>query len=77
MIEGFNLSGQGLQAERVQGAAVSPDFFRVFGVYPALGRGFLPEEEQEGHGQVAILSDGMWKRHYAARTKHHRQDCTA
>lgn len=64
--DGFNLSGPGLPAERILGARVSPAFFDVFRVQPAQGRGFIAEEEQGGHGQVAVLSDGLWKRRYAA-----------
>ncbi len=64
-IENFNLSGGAPQAQSVEGARISPDFFKVFRVQPALGRGFRAEEEQDGQGQVAILSDGLWKQRYA------------
>ena len=32
----------------------------------ALGRTFTPEDETEGHGRVAILSDEIWRRRYNA-----------
>ena len=53
------------EPEAIQGAHVSLDFFRVLGVTPARGRAFLPEEEQTGGANVAILSDGFWHSHFA------------
>ena len=47
-------------AQRLDGMAVSADFFRVLGVSPALGRGFLRGEEQAGNRSV-ILSDSLWR----------------
>jgi putative ABC transport system permease protein len=40
---------------------VSPNFFSVLGVQPALGRSFVAEEGQPGHNHVAVLSFGFWK----------------
>jgi len=40
----YNVASDG-QAERANGARVSANFFRVFGVTPQLGRTFLPEDE--------------------------------
>jgi putative ABC transport system permease protein len=53
------------EPEAIQSAHVSLDFFRVLGVTPARGRAFLPEEEQTGGANVAILSDGFWHSHFA------------
>src|SRR4029077_2787556 len=53
------------EPEAIQGAHVSLDFFRVLDVAPARGRAFLPEEEQTGGANVAILSDGFWRSHFA------------
>lgn len=61
----FNLS-EGDQPERIQGRRLSWNFLRVLGVEPTLGRGFLPEEETEGRGQVAIVSHGLWQRRFGA-----------
>ncbi|UCD51496.1 MAG: ABC transporter permease [Phycisphaerales bacterium] len=41
--------------------AVSPGYFSVMGMKPMLGRDFLAEEEQAGHGQVVILSFAFWR----------------
>lgn len=61
----FNLS-EGDRPERVQGQRLSWNFLRVLGVEPALGRAFLPEEEVEGRGQVALISHGLWQRRFGA-----------
>ena len=53
------------EPEAIRSAHVSQDFFRVLGVTPARGRDFLPEEEQPGGANVAILSDGFWHSHFA------------
>jgi hypothetical protein len=42
------------------GAAVSREFFDVMGVTPAVGRGFLPEEQRVGAAPVAIISHRFW-----------------
>jgi len=60
-----NLAG-GSEAQFVRGLRVSEDFFRVFGVYPALGRAFTKEEDTPGTARVAILSDGLWRRRFGA-----------
>ncbi|HEX9164190.1 MAG TPA: ABC transporter permease, partial [Thermoanaerobaculia bacterium] len=44
-------------------ARVSEDFFRTFGVEPAIGRGFAPDELREGGARVIIVSHGYWKRY--------------
>ncbi len=45
----------------VGGASVSASYFGIFGVTPALGRFFLPEEEELGHDPVIVLSHGFWQ----------------
>jgi putative ABC transport system permease protein len=42
------------------GYAVSPNYFRILGVAPRLGRLFTDEEAQSG-AKVAVLSDGLWR----------------
>ena len=60
---GFTLTG-GEQAERVSGARASSGIFEVFGVQPALGRGFLPAEDRPGAPPVAVISHALWMRRY-------------
>ena len=57
----FNLVS-GAVAERVKGTSGTADLFRVLGVSPVMGRGFLPEECVPGGPQVTVLSHGIWQR---------------
>src|SRR5499426_88690 len=58
-----NLTGVG-EPERVQNSEVTAEFLQLLGGEPALGRAFLPEEEQAGGGQVAALGYGLWQRRF-------------
>jgi putative ABC transport system permease protein len=59
----FNITGDG-EPEKVQAYGATANFFPLLGVTPALGRNFLPEEDQRNGAKVAILSDGLWQRRY-------------
>jgi putative ABC transport system permease protein len=61
----FSLGGD-QEPERLSGLYVTPDFFQVLGVQPAQGRGFTAEEGIPGQENVAIISDGLWRRHFGA-----------
>lgn len=52
--------------ERVAGAQVTHGYFDVFGVAPALGRTFRPEEDVPGSSDVVVLSDGLWRARFDA-----------
>ena len=54
------------RAELLSGATVTPDFFRVFGISPLLGRGFLPEDAAPGHEHVIVLSHELWARRFGS-----------
>jgi putative ABC transport system permease protein len=56
----------GDEAERIDLAMTSADFFEVFGVRPAAGRFFLPEEETAGHAPVAVLGHSLWQRRFGS-----------
>ena len=43
--------------ERVKAAAVSPNYFRLLGTSPSVGRSFLANEDQIGSSHVVILSE--------------------
>jgi predicted permease len=60
---GFNLTGAG-SAERLEGATVTHDFFRVLRQEPMLGRTFLPQEDTPGNNHVIILSHRLWQRRF-------------
>ncbi|WPB81382.1 ABC transporter permease [Archangium violaceum] len=60
---GFNLTGDGLP-ERVPGTRATASFFDVLGVRPALGRGFVPEEDVPSGPRVVVLGHGLWQRRF-------------
>ncbi|HEU4412554.1 MAG TPA: ABC transporter permease [Polyangiaceae bacterium] len=65
----FNLAADartGGAPESVEASRVGASFFSLFGVEPALGRAFTPDEDKEGRGQVAVLSDALWRRRFGA-----------
>ena len=45
----------------LRGLSVSPNLTEVLGVTPVLGRGFRPEEGEDGSHRVALLSYGVWQ----------------
>jgi predicted permease len=59
------LSGSG-EPERLSGVPVSDNLFEVLGVQPQLGRLFTAEEARWNAPKVVILSDGLWRRRFAA-----------
>jgi putative ABC transport system permease protein len=55
-------------AEEVSAARATASLFQVFEISPAIGRMFLPQEEQEGGAEVAVVSDAFWRTHMGAKT---------
>ncbi len=67
----------------VETSRVLTNFFDVTRVQPAMGRGFLPGEDEPGHDRVAVMSNDLWRNHFSAdphivgRTiRIDRRDCT-
>ncbi len=58
-----NLTGNG-EPEKLNGAVATAEFFRVFGVAPAVGRTFASKEDQAGREHVVVLSHGLWTRRF-------------
>ncbi|HUK19029.1 MAG TPA: ABC transporter permease [Bryobacteraceae bacterium] len=58
------LSGAG-RPELLSGFSITAGYFRVLGLAPARGREFTTEDELPGRGQVAILSDRIWRTRFA------------
>jgi predicted permease len=52
------------QAERLDLAMTSANFFTVFGLEPKLGRFFIPADEQAGHSPVVVISHALWQRRF-------------
>ena len=50
----------------IRGARVSAHYFDIFGAKPALGRTFLPGEDQLGKDHVVLLSHGLWENRFGS-----------
>jgi len=50
--------------EQLRSAQVSADYFRLFGAPVILGRAFSPDEDLPHGPQVAVISEGLWKRRF-------------
>jgi putative ABC transport system permease protein len=61
-----NLTGGG-DPERLRGARVSWNYFKLLGVSMALGRAFA-ESDAQGDGYEVVLSDGLWRRRFGGRS---------
>jgi hypothetical protein len=58
---GASLSSPDGEPEQIGGRMVSGNYFEVLGVSPALGRGFLPEEDETPSTHpVVVLSHSFW-----------------
>src|SRR5688572_25244062 len=55
----------GDQAERIELAMTSANFFAVFGAEAQRGRLFIPTDEQAGHAPVVVVSHALWQRRFA------------
>jgi putative ABC transport system permease protein len=64
-LRGFALSMNG-NAEGILAGGVGTGFFEITQGRPLMGRVFLPEEDDPGRGQVAILSEKFWRSHLGA-----------
>src|ERR1700722_15476351 len=56
----------GALPEKVTRAWVSPRFFQVWAVTPALGREFTPDEETLNGPAAVLISDRFWRRRFNA-----------
>src|SRR6266566_597445 len=64
-IGGFNYVDLNLTVgdmpERIAGAVITPSVFAVLGIQPSHGRVFAPDELGEGHDDVVVISERLWK----------------
>jgi len=57
------------EVAQVETVAVSVNYFSMLGVQPALGRVFVPEQEQADASDypVAVISYGLWRRQFGGK----------
>lgn len=63
----MTLTGAG-EPEFVNVRTMTANLLPTLGLVPALGRGFLPEEDRPGQNRVVILSHGFWQRRFGGRS---------
>jgi predicted permease len=61
----MDLTGSG-EPVRLFAGMVSPPFFDVLGIRPALGRSFRPDESTPGQQRVVILSHALWQNRFGS-----------
>src|SRR5579864_4055917 len=52
------------EPEQLSGLRVTSNYFRTLGVYPEIGRDFLPEEDVPNANKVVMLSHSLWQRKF-------------
>jgi predicted permease len=62
---GINLT-RGDRSEQIKGVHISADYFKVFGAAPMMGRTFTAAEDLPNGPKSAIISQGLWRSHFAA-----------
>lgn len=63
MFDSFDVNVEaGGQTARMRLTETSWNFFALLGSHPASGRAFLPGEDDAGRGDVAVISQGTWRR---------------
>ncbi|HLW85344.1 MAG TPA: ABC transporter permease [Candidatus Sulfotelmatobacter sp.] len=68
-VDDFTLTGRG-EAAHLTGSVVSANLFSVLGVPPAMGRAFIPEEDQPtGTGLPVMLSHNLWQNRFGSDPK--------
>ncbi|HEY7514984.1 MAG TPA: ABC transporter permease, partial [Vicinamibacteria bacterium] len=58
--------GQDGPPTRVRALNVTPSYFRLMRVIPALGRAFTEEEGEPGHEKKVVLSETLWRGQFGA-----------
>ena len=58
--QSVNVTG-GERPDRVRGAFVTANFFKVFNISPLLGRTFVEGEDRQGGEKLAVVNEKMWQ----------------
>ncbi len=68
-LEAFSTGSMNLQGdtnpERIPSVVATAGLFDMLGAQPLQGRTFLPDEDQPGKPEVAVISERLWKRRFA------------
>jgi len=62
-VRSFNLTGRG-EPERLRGATIMANYLSTLGTKPVLGRPFSADEDRPGGPPVALISYGVWQKHF-------------
>jgi putative ABC transport system permease protein len=62
-VRSFNLTGRG-EPDRVRGATVMANYLSTLGTKPMLGRTFSADDDRPGGPPVALISYGLWQKHF-------------
>ncbi len=57
------------EPERLRGVRSTVNLFTTLGVKPLIGRGFMASDEPPTGGSVVVISEGLWRRRFAADPK--------
>ena len=72
---GSRRSPDASEPERLEGQRVSAGYFRALGITPAAGPRLRRVRRPSRTGRsVVILSDALWRRRFAGRSRHRRHD---
>jgi predicted permease len=61
--------GGGERTVRAESLVTSPDYFTLLGAKPGLGRVYTQQDAAPGFLDVAVISNGFWRRYYGADPK--------
>ena len=76
-VEGWSsvsLAGSEGEPQRVTAGIVAGNYFSTLGVTPAVGRGFLPDEDRVEGGHAARRRVAVWKRNRSGYVRHGARD---
>ncbi|HEX4021847.1 MAG TPA: ABC transporter permease [Acidobacteriaceae bacterium] len=59
------IAGSNSGAQLISNDTISANLLQTLGVQPVLGRGFLPQEQEDGQSHVALLSYAVWQQVFA------------
>ena len=54
------------EPQQLSGAQASAHLFDIFGIQAALGRTFLPDEDQPGSERVVVMTNALWVNQFGA-----------